>query len=229
MLNKLTNIEIEKIIKSKRKTIALQITDNATLIIKAPFDISNETLNQILLKHIKWIEKKKREIEARVVKFKSKKFVSGEEFLFLGRYYKLKIVDNQDIPLKFDNIYFYISRRVLPDAKEHFIKWYKKKAYEKISERVTLHAQEGKFKYNKIKISNAEKRWGSCSYRGNLNFSWRLIMAPLSVVDYVVAHELVHLKVKNHSKYFWDEVKILIPDYKKHISWLKLNAYLLKL
>ncbi len=222
-------IEIEKIIRSKRKTIALEITENARLIVKAPFGVKSETIRKVILKHIRWIEKKKKEIETRESKFaRPKEFVSGEGFLYLGRYYKLKIVPNQEIPLKFENG-FYLSRSCLSQAKEVFTNWYKRMAYEKISERAKWYAHKRGLKYKKINITDAQKRWGSCTHNGNLNFSWRLIMAPLAVIDYVVVHELVHLVEKNHTKDFWDKVKVLMPDYEKHKAWLKQNGYLLRL
>ena len=221
------DIEIEKIIRTKRKTIALQITDDATLIVRAPFDVNDETIMGVVFKHKKWIEQKKREIRTRDPKFSPKEFVNGEGFLYLGRYYRLKIVDDQEVPLKFENG-FYLLRNALPQAKEVFIEWYKRKAYEKISERVMWYAQKSDFKYNRVNITNAQKRWGSCSNR-NLNFSWRLIMAPLPVIDYVILHELVHLEEKNHTRVFWNKVKILIPEYEKYKKWLKKNSYLLRL
>ncbi len=94
------DIKIEKIIRSNRKTIALQITENNTLIVKAPINVDEKTIWDIIQKHKKWIEKRKKEIEARDPKALPKEFVSGEGFLYLGRYYKLHIVENQDVPLK---------------------------------------------------------------------------------------------------------------------------------
>jgi len=222
------DIEIRKIIRTKRKTIALHITDNATLIVRAPFNIDNKTIIGVVLKHKKWIEQKKREIEARDPKFSPKEFVNGEGFLYLGRYYRLKIVDGQEVPLRFENE-FYLSRNALSRTREVFIDWYKKMAYEKISERVRWYTQKRGFKYNMVNITNAQKRWGSSSSNRNLNFPWRLIMAPLPVVDYVVIHELVHLEEKNHTKAFWAKVKMLMPDYERHKDWLKKNGYLLRL
>ncbi|MBE3127600.1 MAG: M48 family metallopeptidase, partial [Candidatus Atribacteria bacterium] len=113
--------------------------------------------------------------------------------------------------------------------KNIFIIWYKRRAYETISRRVRLYAQKRGFKYNKINITNARKRWGSCSHQGNLSFTWRLTMAPLPIIDSVVVHELVHLELKNHSKAFWNKVGILDPEYKEHKEWLKNNGYLLRL
>lgn len=204
-------VEIKKIIRSKRKTISLQVSDEATLIVRAPFKVSEEIINRVILKHGNWIEKKKKEMQLRDIKFSKKEFVNGEGFLYLGNYYRLRLVENQETPLNFENG-FYLSKEYLAHAGEIFIDWYRERAYEIISERVKWYAQKRGFKYNKINITNAQKRWGSCSHLGNLNFSWRLIMAPLPVIDYVIVHELLHLCEKNHSKAFWNKVKILITE-----------------
>lgn len=221
-------IKIDKIIRTKRKTISLQITDDAMLIVRAPFNVDDETILKVVNKHKNWIEQKKRIIEKREHKFFPKEFVNGEGFLYLGRIYKLKIIENQEIPVRFVNG-FYLSKKALSNAKEVFIDWYKKMAKEKLSERVSRYSKLSGIEYREINITNAKKRLGSCSPNGNLNFSWRLIMAPLSVIDYVVVHELVHIKEKNHSKQFWNKVKILLPDYEKHKEWLKSNWHILKI
>lgn len=221
-------IKIEKIIRTKRKTISLQITENATLIVKAPFNTDDKTIEKVIVNKKEWIEKNLKKINARNYKFKPKEFVNGEGFLYLGKYYKLTIVEEQDVPLKFDNR-FYLSKNALSNAKEVFIHWYKKEAHKKISERVEYYAKKTGFKYNKINITNAQKRWASCSFNNNLNFSWRLIMAPLSIIDYVVVHELCHTVEKKHSKKFWDKIKVILPDYKKRDDWLKEYGHLLKI
>jgi predicted metal-dependent hydrolase len=221
-------MKIEKIIRSKRKTISLHICEDATLIVKAPNNTSNEMINRVVIKHKNWVEKKKREVQSRDLKFIKKEFLNGESFLYLGNYYKLNLVKNQETPLIFENV-FYLSINYLPNAKEIFIDWYKKRAYEKICQRAKLYAQKKGLRYNRIKITNALKAWGSCSHQGNLNFTWRLIMAPLNVVDYVVVHELIHLDEKNHSRIFWEKVEILMPGYKEHKEWLKKNGHILKL
>lgn len=222
------DIKPERIIRTKRKSIALQITDEGVLIVKAPTDVDDRTIEKVILKHKSWIKKKMEYVERRDPRFSKREFVNGESFLYLGRYYKLEIVEGQKEPLKLEDR-FYLSKNALPYAKEVFINWYKEKAYEKISERVDWYARMVGFKYNRVNITDAEKRWGSCSSKGNLNFSWRLIMAPLRVVDYVVVHELAHLEIRNHSKDFWIKVKTIMPDYKEYEEWLKKYGYLLRL
>jgi len=223
-------MQIKKIIRSNRRTISLQICDDATLIVKAPLRVKNNIINQVILKQHKWLKKKKKEILSRDIKFIEKQFVSGENYFYLGKLYPLKIVQNNEMecPLILSNGYFYLQKNI-SDGKDVFLIWYKQAACQKIPARVNWYAEKTGFRFSKINISNAQKQWGSCTHLGNLNFSWRLIMAPLPVLDYVVIHELVHLVEKNHSNSFWDKVQFFMPDYKVQKNWLKKNGYLLKL
>jgi predicted metal-dependent hydrolase len=98
-----------------------------------------------------------------------------------------------------------------------------------ISERVAYHAKKNKFAYRKIRISSARTRWGSCSTNGTLSFTWRLVLAPSEVIDYVVVHELAHTQIKNHSPKFWRRVVEIMPEFKRYITWLKKNGRFLTL
>ena len=205
----------------------MYINDDAVLIVRAPFNTSEKIINKVVLKYKDRLQKTQKEVQLRNLKFNKKEFVNGERFLYLGNYYNLKFVENSEILLNFKDE-FLLSKKYLLQARDIFIYWYKKRAYETISQMVRLYAQKRGFKYNKINITNAQKRWGSCSHQGNLSFTWRLIMAPLHIIDSVVVHELVHLEVKNHSKSFWNKVGSLDPEYKKHKDWLKNNGHLLR-
>jgi len=221
-------IKIEKIIRTKRrKTVALQITEDATLIVRAPLRVRDKIIQEIVNHHSKWIERKIEQMRARKLKYSPKKFVEGEEFLYLGKYYKLHIVDEQDSELRFQDG-FHLSKDALSYAKDLFVKWYKESAYEEISQRVNFYTKMMGLQYSRIKITGAKKILGSCTGK-NLNFSWRLVMAPLQIIDYVVAHEVVHLVEKNHSKVFWNKLQVLIPDYRERRQWLKENYFLLML
>ncbi len=222
----MTEIRIDKIIRSRRRTIALEVTRDAGLIVRAPYRTPFDFIKKVVLKKRFWIKEKQEFVRDRCKKAIPKEFVSGEGFLYLGNMYKLEFVDDLGIPIVFNNG-FQIARKNLDAVKAILTAWYKEQAYQKISERVSWHSSLSGLKYNKIKLSDAQKRWGSCSVKGNLNFSWRLIMAPLRVIDYVVVHELAHLEEKNHSKRFWDKIKIMQPDYSQHKNWLKENRHLL--
>lgn len=222
------DIKISKIIRSRRRTITLQICNDASLVIRAPIKTSNAYIDKLLYEKRFWISKKQEWMLQQQQLIKKKEFVNGEDFLYLGNTYKLFIIDNAKAPLTFENN-FLLSQSCLDKAKELFIQWYKEQALQKILERVGFYCSGAGLKYNKVRVTNAQKRWGSCGSNGNLNFNWRLIMAPAEVLDYVVAHEVSHLSEKNHSKRFWAKVETLFPDYKKQRKWLKENKYLLSL
>ncbi|MFH1564046.1 MAG: SprT family zinc-dependent metalloprotease [Nitrospirota bacterium] len=193
-------------------------------------------IEKLLLKKRLWIHNKQNLVKERYAQTQPKKFVHGEEFLYLGNTYRLYIVAENAVPLPgkpvpgepvlFDEG-FRLSKAYLSEARKLFSDWYRKQAYQKIKERVDWYAHLFGLKYNKFGITNAQKRWGSCNAKNNLHFSLRLIMAPLSVIDYVVIHELAHIKEKNHSKRFWDRVRTMIPDYQESKRWLRENGHLL--
>ena len=224
------DIIIKKIIRSKRKTIALQVCDDATLIIKAPLFAGNDVINEIIRKHDKWLEKKKKEILSRNLNIVEKKFVNGERFLYLGKLYPLKVIQNNDIkyPLFFNNGCFCLNGNI-SNRRDVFVSWYKQAAKVKFMQRAEWYAEITGYRYNKMGISNAHRQWGSCTHLGNIYFSWRLIMSPLSIIDYIIVHELVHLDEKNHSRFFWDKVRLIMPDYKDKRKWLRNYGHLLKI
>ena len=106
-------------------------------------------------------------------------------------------------------------------VKEKMLEWYIERAKEKITERTQRYFKLIGIIPQKIIIRNQQKRWGSCSHSGVLRFNWKVIMAPISVLDYVIVHELCHLIHQNHSHDFWHKVGSIIPDYKKKREWLK--------
>lgn len=114
-------------------------------------------------------------------------------------------------------------------AQAKLIAWYKKRAAVILQERVESIAKDMRVLPNGVKITSAKTRWGSCSYTNHLNFSWRLIMCPPEVVDYVVVHELCHILHKDHSKSFWESVGRVDAAYREHENWLKENRRLMEI
>ncbi len=100
-------------------------------------------------------------------------------------------------------------------------RWYRKQAQIHMSERVSHFSEKHGLGYEQIRITGATTRWGSCSGRNNLNFPWRLLMAPREIIDYVVVHELAHTVHKNHSPRFWELVESILPDWKTHRAHLR--------
>jgi predicted metal-dependent hydrolase len=221
------SIQIDQFIRSRRRTIAIQIRPDGQVIVRAPLRAPEKLVRQFVESKAGWIQRKKAELLKRV-SVSGKKFRVGESFLFLGREHPLRVVEEQKAALTFED-QFILSKSALPKAAKAFEKWYKAQALSILSERVKLYATKHTFQPGRIRITSARTRWGSCSSKGTLSFTWRLVMAPIDVIDYVVIHELVHLKVKNHSKTFWGSVAVLMPDYKRHVVWLKKNGHFLTL
>ena len=219
-------IKIDELIRCRRKSIALIITPDARLVVRAPLSTPEDFIYKLIHQKRSWITRKQALSKERVLKTKVRQFAPGEEFLFLGQAYPLTVVEDLPKAVVFDGA-LKISQAVLNNAKDHLELWYKTQASGHISERVDHYAKLAGLRYCCVRVNNAKTRWGSCGYTDKLNFTWRLIMAPPRVIDYVVIHELMHLKQRNHSRKFWDEVARMIPDYPQDEQWLKENGGLL--
>jgi predicted metal-dependent hydrolase len=220
-------IIIDKIVRSRRRSITLVVTQDSTLVVRAPLRASISYIESMIRKKSAWIRQKLFEVSLRP-KAPAKEFVNGEEFLYLGQAYKLCLVEhaNKDIELT-DKLC--LSARVKPIARYILKRWYKSAALKIIGQRCQCYADATGLKPVAIKITEARKRWGSCGSKGTLNFSWRLIMAPMEVIDYVIVHELAHIGQLNHSPAYWRKVADILPDYKKREKWLKENGGLLSI
>lgn len=213
------NIQIDKLVRSRRRTIALIIERDGSLTVRAPMRASHATIDSFVQEQTAWILRK-RDAVKRILEIPAKKYVDGETFLFLGSPYDLKLVRPQRPALKFENG-FYLSKAAQKRGEQIFTRWYKERLLEIISARADEFAKRYDFSPKQVKITSAKKRWGSCSPNGTLSFTWRLILAPLDVIDYVVVHELAHLRVRNHSRKFWKLVESILPGYKIQRKWLR--------
>jgi predicted metal-dependent hydrolase len=215
-------IRVNQIIRSARKTLALIVKPDGSLIVRAPLRISEKSIREFIEKNSGWIEKNQaKALAARPPA--AKQYVLGEMFMYLGSMYPLEIVKEQKPALLLENR-FKLAESAQSQAEMAFERWYRERARHILQERVNIYACQYDFQYRKIGITSARTRWGSCSPTGALNFSWRLIMAPSAVVDYVVVHELVHTIFHDHSKRFWRRVEMIIPNYKERRTWLRKNG-----
>jgi predicted metal-dependent hydrolase len=220
-------IQIDKLVRSKRRTIALIVERDGTFTVRAPLRVPQAEIDSFIQQKADWIMRAREKIKSAQPVLK-KQYTDGETFLFLGSLFELKLVERQKPALQF-NDGFTFSQSAREKGEAYLVRWYKERAFEIISERAREYSQRHGFTPGQVKISSAKTRWGSCSSTGTLNFTWRLVMAPLEVIDYVVAHELAHLRVKNHSRKFWKLVGTICPDYKRHRKWLRENGEKLSL
>jgi len=217
----------------RAKYVSLSIGADGVQIV-APFPIDDSVIISLVEKKQKWILNRFESYRQRLRKIPAERdFVSGEKLLFMGDNYPLKVLEhkggctnvnltdgqflvdiNADIPIE--------KRR--EEIQGKLEQWYIRSAKELIAERLELFSKKIGVKVNAVRFKNQKTRWGSCSQKGNLNFNWKLVMAPTFIVDYVVVHELCHLKQMNHSLEFWLLVGNQISDYKKMRKWLKENG-----
>jgi predicted metal-dependent hydrolase len=216
-------VQIDQIIRSKRKTIAIIVRPNASVIVRAPLRASNRSILAFVEKNTAWIEKKQSQVKATVLPAQ-REYIPGARFEYLGNAYPLAIVQEQKKRLVLDEGRFKLAESAQNQAELAFERWYREQARKIISERVDYYSRLHGFQYTRLGITSARTRWGSCSATGSLNFSWRLIQAPIEVVDYVVVHELAHTIFHNHSRKFWKKVEQTMPDYAERRKWLRRNG-----
>ena len=214
-------VEINKLIRSKRRTLALIVETDGSLTVRAPLRMKEADIRRFIEEKQGWIKRK--QAGTRKDADVSRQYVDRERFLYLGEEVPLRIIPDGKPALVMDGA-FKLTESAQPGAESIFESWYKTRARTVFTERVLFFARKHDFKPGKLRLSSAKTRWGSCSTKGTLSFTWRLVMAPLDVIDYVVVHELCHLKEMNHSKAFWAQVAAILPDYKKRRAWLKKNG-----
>lgn len=214
--------------RKRKRTISLQITRQSDVVVFAPHFTSIAEINSFIEQKHDWIQKNiQRQKEQRLYAIE-KQYVSGEHFYYLGATYPLEVFFQQNLPygLVFWSNRFYLNcEDVQARRKNYFIEWYKTKASQYLTSQVEHLGSRLQLLSKSIRITSARTRWGSCSQENNLAFSFRLIMAPPAVIDYVIVHELMHIKEKNHSSRFWKLVGDAMPEYKLHRRWLAENGH----
>lgn len=217
----------DKVIRSKRKTLSLEITRDAALVVRAPLRAPDSCIMQFIHDHKDWIERKLAEVKSRPAP-PVRHYVNGDLFLFLGKMYPLYILSGSDAGLTLGDK-FYVGEKRLPEIRDLLKKWYAGKACEIMPVRVAGYAAILDYQPKKIRISDTRRRWASCSTSGTLSFCWRLVLAPPEVIDYVIVHELVHMRQPDHSNLFWEKVGRAMPEYNKHRQWLRENERMLEI
>lgn len=208
--------------------MALTVSREGTLTVRAPLRFPIDRIEAFIEEKRIWVDRVTEKMRLRSEEKGNHTYQDGEVFWYVGARYPLRLSERAAPSLSFSGNEFVLARRFHSRAKERFLAWYRREAKRVLAERVEYLARENNLHYQSIKINTAKTRWGSCSGKGNLNFSFRLVMAPLPIIDYVVVHELVHLAHKNHSRAFWNAVAVMYPDFETARRWLKKNGHMLE-
>lgn len=209
-----------QIIRSNRKKSALlKVSDNLVQLV-VPLNLSDNRIHEILKKKTAWIKRKLIE-NLMLPKYKEKEFVNGESFAYLGKNYRLKIIQSAENQVKLKGGYIQVSVAKNFNVRDLLIDWYKKLAVQKLSEKTNRYGKIIGVSPTSIRVKEYKSKWGSCSVKGDIAFNWKIIMAPHSVINYLVVHELCHLVEHNHSTKYWKLVEKIMPNHREQRAWLK--------
>lgn len=200
-------IEYE-LVRAKRKTMAIQITREAKVVVKAPLKLSSRTIEEFITRKQEWIEAHLETVSRTKAERESFLLTEGSLLHYLGQECPVKLSDG---PPRFEKGVFYLTRGT--DLRGQAVQLYRALARQEILTRVQTFSGRMGVTPSAVKINGAKTRWGSCSGKNSLNFSWKLVAAPPECIDYVVVHELAHILQHNHSPAFWAVVGSVMPDY----------------
>jgi predicted metal-dependent hydrolase len=214
---------------AKRRKLTITVERDRSVVVHAPIGVQDEKIRQVVESKRQWIYEKTGHPQKyqNLPHAPGKELVSGESAFYLGRQYRIEIVRTGLAGVRFT------QRFLIPAAQggervEALRGWYISKAKEKLIPRVQVHARELGVDVAGIKIVDNRFRWGSCTVNNNISLNWRLIKAPVFVIDYVIVHELAHLIEANHTPRFWNIVSAQTPTMEKAKTWLKENGQLLE-
>jgi predicted metal-dependent hydrolase len=215
------------IIKSaRRKTMALKVNHRGVSI-HIPSNLSLTTAKKFIVQKTTWIQHK---LEQQAVHPSiEKQYIEGEIFLLLGEPYTLRF-HSQETALSVNNVEDYLdvkgrlNRASKTSIQKALIHWYKQHAEQYLNTQTQFWAEETGLQPRSITVKTYKARWGSCKINGDIQFNWKLILAPVDVIDYVIVHELCHLAHHNHSALFWQLVEKQYPNFKQTKQWLKSNG-----
>ena len=211
----IADLEFEIRRSPRRKTLGLTVDRSGELVVHSPAGADKNELRRWIERKLLWVHQKLLLKKEHIRPTNGLEIVSGESIAYLGRNYRLKIIEDQDEPLWFDGQWFYLRKADRDDAPRHFKQWYQKKGADWLDERVKFWKPKTGRTPSKVSVGELGFRWGSCGKNGVLRFNWRLLQLQVRLIDYVIAHELVHLHEHNHTPEFWGILDSVLPDWRE--------------
>lgn len=218
-------IRPDQIIRSRRRTLSVSVNPFGQVIVRAPLRCGEERIFSFLSEKENWILKQKSKMKEAGISLPQEN-LDGYRFLLLGKFCTIRLYDGERIRYDERRTEIFLPER---EARNKLVIWLKKNARRIFSAIAERRAAEMGTSYPSLSVTSAKTRWGSCSYNNALHFSFRLLYAPIEVIDYVAVHELSHTFYKNHGREFWATVERYVPDYKKKCAWLKEKSLLMEI
>lgn len=213
--------------RSNRKTYALEVSPSGTLTVRVPNHYSDIEVSDIITRHRNWIEQNVVKTKRKIEKAGLDKFFKNKQVFFRGDLLDVMVIitNKNKVELSKDRLIVYKRENI--ETKKLITNWLKERARDLFTEKLNHFSNTFGLSYQSLKLSNAKKRWGSCSSKKNINLSWRLVMAEDILIDSVILHELAHTVHMNHSSDFYDLLSRMNPDYLKHDVMIRDRFYLL--
>ena len=211
----IADLEFEVRRSTRRKTLGVTVDRAGELVVHAPHSATSEELRRWVSGKLVWVHQKlalKKEMRGAI---QYPEFVSGESIFYLGRNYRLKLVDAQDAPLRFNGQWFFLRRKDRHNALQHFRQWYVDTGTQWLNKRAAIWQSRAGAAPKRVSVGDLGFRWGSCGKNGAVYFNWRLLQLPVRLVDYVIVHELVHLLERNHTPGFRRIMDRVVPDWRE--------------
>ena len=203
----------------RKKTVAVTVDPGGGVLLLAPEEFSTSRLDAVVKSKAPWIVRRLQGVESNGVPLSPREFVSGESVLYLGRHYRLKVNPGETGEAKLHGGWLHVPAPAGVGKRDHvraaLVSWLRSHAAERLPERVEMWRTKAGVEMPRVVISNQQKRWGSCDRKGTVRLNWRIIQAPMRLVDYVVVHELVHLRHRGHGRDYWQALGRIIPDYER--------------
>ena len=222
-------IDYDIVYSDRRKNATLSVYPLKTVEISVPENLERERIQKLVRNKAQWVMTQILWFDEIVQTNSIKEHVNGESYLYLGRQYRLKIIKNDEKPqARLEGKYLTVTLpKKAPESREKAIvkaaiwKWYRQEANVRMQEAIKIYSTKLGISEPHFTIKNQHKRWGSCTEKNVLNFNFRIAMAPVSLLNYVVAHEMGHIKHKHHSGKFWESLRTIMPDYEERKERLR--------
>lgn len=208
----------------RRRALEITVDRGGGLILSAPPDVPDERLREFVRRKRMWVYRQLARRETVCHQTPRKAFVDGEGFPYLGRNFRLRLVDESDAAVKLVGGRFVMPRALARDGREHLVRWYCERAKPWLWGKVLEYANRMEVAPVGVRVQDLGYRWGSCSKGRVLFFHWKAILLPARIAEYVVVHEMAHLHEPHHTPKFWRRVERAMPDFERRRQWLAQNG-----
>lgn len=209
----------------RRKTVTVSVDSRGGVLLTAPTDFPTLELDAVVRRKAVWIKQQIRHMKSQDPPPGQREFVSGESVLYLGRHYRLKVRPRNGGPAKLCGRWLEVptgADESHPDqVRTALIAWFRLQAEGRLPERANAWRARVGVPMPPVLVANQRRRWGSCDKHGTIRLNWRVVQAPMRLVDYVVVHELAHLLHHGHGRDYWQAVGRVMPDYERRHKELK--------